>query len=179
MNENGQRVVYRWNKWIPSNVSDFGWKVSHGRIPSKDALRARGINLPSIVCSRCGIGTESMNHILFRCQLSKWIWWQVLVWLKLPLSFMPSSFHELVLVVENAIGSKMWKKLIEAIVLVTMWGIWKARNEIEFNKRHTSINRTMEQIKEHRVVIPGFSAASSWPAFLYFYIDDPPFKKKT
>ncbi|KAM0005812.1 hypothetical protein Hdeb2414_s0197g00829881 [Helianthus debilis subsp. tardiflorus] len=46
-------------------------------------------------------------------------------------------------------GSKSWKKIVGAILLVTIWEIWKARNEKTFNGHHINYNQTAEIIKKN------------------------------
>ncbi|MFS8032492.1 hypothetical protein Hanom_Chr17g01558421 [Helianthus anomalus] len=43
--------------------------------------------------------------------------------------------------------SKKKAKVIHAIILITMWCLWKARNELIFNQTHTSLPQIIEEVK--------------------------------
>ncbi|MFS7904066.1 putative reverse transcriptase zinc-binding domain-containing protein [Helianthus anomalus] len=91
------------------------------RIPSKENLTIRGVQLASINCDRCGLRVESSQHILWECWTAKAVWWAILVWLRIPFPTTDLSVQELLGLVANQRGSKDWRKLVEAILMITIW----------------------------------------------------------
>ncbi|KAL4571819.1 hypothetical protein LXL04_018584 [Taraxacum kok-saghyz] len=47
----GSLTKTRWNKWVPSKVNIFVWRLRLGRIPTKMKLRDRGIDVATL--GRC------------------------------------------------------------------------------------------------------------------------------
>ncbi|KAJ0626247.1 putative reverse transcriptase zinc-binding domain-containing protein [Helianthus annuus] len=81
-----------WNSWVPLKINLFNWRASMNRIPSKENLTIRGVQLASINCDRCGLRVESSQHILWECWTAKAVWWAILVWLRIPFPTTDLSF---------------------------------------------------------------------------------------
>ncbi|KAJ0546759.1 putative reverse transcriptase zinc-binding domain-containing protein [Helianthus annuus] len=137
-----------WNKWVPPKVNLFVWRTVKRRIAVKVELARRGIQLGDRTCSRCNNEEETVEHLLLNCLKSRAIWWNIMLWLKLPVQEGIESCEEILDRIDNFNGSKVWKTLIKAIVMTSMWQIWKSRNEVEFNRKEGSISNTMDGIKE-------------------------------
>ncbi|MFS7977434.1 putative reverse transcriptase zinc-binding domain-containing protein [Helianthus anomalus] len=137
-----------WNKWVPPKVNLFIWRAIKGRIAVKVELVKRGVQLENQICSRCNKEEESVNHLLLSCLKSRAVWWNVLIWLKLPVQMNYNSCEDLFDKIEELNGSKVWKNLIKAIFMITFWHIWKFRNDKEFNKKEGLISELVEGIKE-------------------------------
>ncbi|XP_021971088.1 uncharacterized protein LOC110866044 [Helianthus annuus] len=144
---NGSEEEWRhWNKWVPPKINYFTWRASVGRIPVKSELIKRRIPINSNICSRCNAQEESVNHAICGCSGSKRIWRDIVNWLKLPSS---TEFHECKDVLEyvkDLPGSNEWKKVINVVFQTTMWNIWKARNEKEFEGNNRSENSMVESV---------------------------------
>ncbi|KAJ0535046.1 putative reverse transcriptase zinc-binding domain-containing protein [Helianthus annuus] len=137
-----------WNKWVPSKVNLFTWRAAKNRIAAKVELIKRGVQLENQVCSRCKKEEESVNHLLLNCLKSRAIWRNILIWLKLPIQLNSDSCGDLLEMIEEINGSKEWKKLIKAIFMITIWQIWKYRNDVEFNKKEGLLKDSIDDIKE-------------------------------
>ncbi|XP_021975217.1 uncharacterized protein LOC110870339 [Helianthus annuus] len=136
-----------WNRWVPPKVNLFSWRIAMGRIPVKTELIKRGVQLQNQVCCRCDAYDESVEHLVLSCTMSKSIWWNILAWVKLPVSTQLGSSKELLKQVDSWKGSKVWKKVINLILQTTIWHIWKARNEQEFKGTRVSGSKVVEEIK--------------------------------
>ncbi|GJR58972.1 cycloartenol synthase [Tanacetum coccineum] len=66
--------VTLWNKWVPKKVNIFIWRALKGRLPVREELDKRGIDLDSLLCLCCDTVVESCNHSLVLCDLA----WRVL-----------------------------------------------------------------------------------------------------
>ena len=63
-----------WNKWVPKKVNIFIWRALRGRLPVREELDKRGIDLDSILCPCCDNVVESCNHCLVLCDLAMKVW---------------------------------------------------------------------------------------------------------
>ncbi|MFS7947983.1 putative reverse transcriptase zinc-binding domain-containing protein [Helianthus anomalus] len=136
-----------WNRWVPQKINYFCWRATRNKIACKVELGKRGVPIHDMECARCGEQHEDVKHLMINCPIAKGIWWTILVWLKLPANIDFNNCEEALNVADNYIGSKSWKKVIGMICMVTMWQIWKARNEKVFQGTNVSIIRTVEDIK--------------------------------
>ncbi|MFS7936182.1 putative reverse transcriptase zinc-binding domain-containing protein [Helianthus anomalus] len=117
------------------------------RIPAKTELGKRGALVADVNCSRCGLEPESTNHILSSCIWARAIWWQIRVWLKLPNPDQTDAPAQILKWIDTLAGLKDWKNVVIAIAFTTLWQIWKARNDMEFEQKSISIHKTVEDIK--------------------------------
>ncbi|XP_021979758.1 uncharacterized protein LOC110875870 [Helianthus annuus] len=118
------------------------------RIPDKVELNCRGINIEDLLCSRCERDEEWTEHLLLKCVLARATWWNIMAWLKLPNHEEHNSCEEMMQHIQEQNCSKDWKQLITAIIMITMWQIWKSRNELIFKGLNGSVTRTVDEIKE-------------------------------
>ncbi|KAJ0915820.1 putative reverse transcriptase zinc-binding domain-containing protein [Helianthus annuus] len=70
------------------------------------ALVARGMLIPSILCSRCGIAEESTDHVFVNCLWARSVWWNVFRWLKITTTYDDTSVNSLLEHVYAQVGSK-------------------------------------------------------------------------
>nr|GEX63523.1 RNA-directed DNA polymerase, eukaryota, reverse transcriptase zinc-binding domain protein [Tanacetum cinerariifolium] len=95
----------RWIKEVPIKVNVLAWKVRLNCLPSRLNLSRRGLPIPSILCSMCGVAIESSSHIFFGCSE---------IWLN-----------------NIRMPSKL-KKLLEGVCFVFWWHLWAYRNKLIF-----------------------------------------------
>ncbi|MFS7969024.1 hypothetical protein Hanom_Chr09g00804311 [Helianthus anomalus] len=105
-----------------------------GRIANAIELARRIIPIPSNLCLMCGLPLEMADHLLATCFISKGIWWQVQVWLKIPVVSQFDSAKELINLVEG------WerRKVVQAIFMLTCWRLWKNKNDKVFKGLNVS-----------------------------------------
>ncbi|KAJ0939707.1 putative reverse transcriptase zinc-binding domain-containing protein [Helianthus annuus] len=137
-----------WNKWVPPEVNLFVWRAMKRRIAVKVELARRGIQLGDQTCSRCKSEEESVEHLLINCLKTRATWWNIMIWLKLPLQEDIESCEDVLERIDAFNGSREWKTLIKAIVMTAMWQIWKSRNDVEFNRKEGTTTNTVDGIKE-------------------------------
>ncbi|GKE85569.1 RNA-directed DNA polymerase, eukaryota, partial [Tanacetum coccineum] len=68
-----------WDKTLPRKVNIFIWRLALDRLPHRRNLSARGIDIPSILCS-CNGNVKSSSHIFFDCDFTKEVWKLVRNW---------------------------------------------------------------------------------------------------
>ncbi|GJV82953.1 RNA-directed DNA polymerase, eukaryota, reverse transcriptase zinc-binding domain protein [Tanacetum coccineum] len=73
----GQETL--WNKLVPKKVNIFVWRALKGRLPVREELDKRGIDLDSVLCPCCNNVVESCSHCLITCDLAMSVWDKVFV----------------------------------------------------------------------------------------------------
>ncbi|GKC34835.1 RNA-directed DNA polymerase, eukaryota, partial [Tanacetum coccineum] len=56
----------RWVKHVPIKINVFAWRARLDRLPTRNNLASRGVDLDSYVCPLCGLVPEDIQHVLFR-----------------------------------------------------------------------------------------------------------------
>ncbi|MFS7958148.1 putative reverse transcriptase zinc-binding domain-containing protein [Helianthus anomalus] len=151
------------------------WRALLGCIASKEGLARRGISLPDVVCPRCSLDTESVDHIFIKCLWARSIWWNVLAWLRIRFPAQCESLTDLVKYVKDCPGSVRWKRLVSTVVIATVWRIWIARNSKVFEDLFIPIMKTVEFIKEDAFLWISNRAKNmepSWGKWLMFDVVD-------
>ncbi|GKC04386.1 RNA-directed DNA polymerase, eukaryota [Tanacetum coccineum] len=125
-------VPTRWVSLIPIKINIFAWRARLDRLPTRSNLACRGIVMDSVLCPICGSDTETISHILFRCNLGVHIfrkicrWWEV-DWLDV------SSFDDWLEWFSAIRLSSKVKLLMEGVCMVAWWHIWAYRNKLLFD----------------------------------------------
>ncbi|XP_071713621.1 uncharacterized protein [Rutidosis leptorrhynchoides] len=68
------------NGLVLKKVEVFIWRARLGRVPVRFELDKRGIDLNNVRCPICDGDIETVEHILFSCQVAKDLWSKVLKW---------------------------------------------------------------------------------------------------
>ncbi|XP_058754569.1 uncharacterized protein LOC131627730 [Vicia villosa] len=91
-----------WKANIPKKVKIFSWRFFIKRLPLKDLLAYRGINLTSLDCPFCSYHPESSEHLFFQCQITKTVWEKIYPWLGNDLEFSLEEFKSFGCIQEKA-----------------------------------------------------------------------------
>ena len=89
-----------------------------------------------------------MDHIFAKCIFSRCIWWNILVWLRIPWPPDELSLSELVTKILECPGSNRWKKIVFMVVVAMIWRIWEARKKMVFDGTFVPVRATVDLIKE-------------------------------
>ncbi|KAJ0880409.1 hypothetical protein HanRHA438_Chr10g0462791 [Helianthus annuus] len=73
-------------------------------------------------------------------------WQMIAQWGKFP-TFFAFDTSDLFIMHKHMGFSKKKAKVIQAVILITMWCLWKARKDLVFNQKQTSHTQIIEQIK--------------------------------
>ena len=122
---------FLWKIKIPLKVKIFIWLALKNRILTKDNLAKRGWtgNEQCHFCSQ----QETVEHLLFRCCLSKMVWQVVM--LALELVRPPDGMEDLVGAWADSFPP-IHRKLALSGGAAVCWTIWKTRNDACFNKKN-------------------------------------------
>ncbi|GJS69769.1 RNA-directed DNA polymerase, eukaryota, partial [Tanacetum coccineum] len=124
-------VPTRWVKSIPIKINIFAWRVSLDKLPTRLNLSLRGLDIPSIICPLCSIAVESTSHLLFSCQLARQLMIKVVHWWELEYQDF-HSYEDWLLWFKNLRVSKRLKDVFEGVCYISLWVIWKFRNQVLF-----------------------------------------------
>ncbi|XP_071728006.1 uncharacterized protein [Rutidosis leptorrhynchoides] len=122
------------NRLVPKKIEIFVWRARQSRLPTLCELNRRGIDLDSLLCLVCGNVIESVEHALFKCELSVKIWRCIFQWCIEPI---PRDLNFQSMLQGKRIGlnpndtSNTW----QAIEWTTAHAIWSNRNQVVFKKK--------------------------------------------
>ncbi|GJX26894.1 RNA-directed DNA polymerase, eukaryota [Tanacetum coccineum] len=139
--------------WIKlfDKINVFAWKVYLDRLPSRENLIRRGIQVPSLSCPICNSAHEDLSHLLFSCSMATDVvrlvcrWWD-LGWMPLgSYSDWLSWFKSI------RLGSKP-KGLLEGVFYVTWWSLWNFRNQLLFAGKNPRKDVIFDDIVERSFI---------------------------
>ncbi|GJR85663.1 reverse transcriptase domain, reverse transcriptase zinc-binding domain protein [Tanacetum coccineum] len=148
----GQETI--WNKLVPKKVNIFVWRVLKGRIPVREELDKRGIDLDSVLCPCCDSVVESCAHSLVLCDLARGVWEKIFSWWKVG-NVNAFTIDELFSanggVNVPSLSSRFW----QAVIWTTGYYIWKERNARVFGKKISSVNKIVQgiQLKSYEWIV--------------------------
>ncbi|MFS7976886.1 putative reverse transcriptase zinc-binding domain-containing protein [Helianthus anomalus] len=123
--------VLEWNKWVPGKCNLFVWRAEMGRIPTADALSRRGLQVGDGLCPLCKSEAESIDHLFTSCFVATVIWQKVSHWCNIPPIF-AFDFNDLLEMHKSSHINVAAKPVIQGIVFLTLWCLWRARNKAVF-----------------------------------------------
>ncbi|GKV09841.1 hypothetical protein SLEP1_g21281 [Rubroshorea leprosula] len=137
-----------WNRYVPSKVSVFGWRLFLNRLATKENLCKRGIVLSGgdKGCVFCHEGEEHLHHIFCGCKRVWLVWMKVLGWWEIQ-GVLPNDLFSWVELVVFEIGGGVLKELGALMFLVTAWFIWYWRNLYVFRSEGMSEEQLFESIQ--------------------------------
>ena len=63
-----------WKTKIPSKIAIFAWRLCRGRLPTKENLRKRNIQINNMLCPFCSGAMEDESHLFIHCIKIQPIW---------------------------------------------------------------------------------------------------------
>ncbi|KAJ0519996.1 putative RNA-directed DNA polymerase [Helianthus annuus] len=138
--------VVQWNNWVPLKIGIVAWRAEGERLPTRAALARRGIPVSSMACAMCGEHDETCEHLFVSCQFAQTIWQIIGQWCRYT-SLFTFCFRDVLDSHKWAPGGSRKKKAFHAITLITLWCIWKHRNDVVFGEKALSASNVIEEIK--------------------------------
>lgn len=104
---------------LPIEVNIFSWRMAINLLPSQLFLYRRRMEIPSLHCPICAIGTDSVNHSFFSCTFALEIQERILLWweIDIPLLFC----YEQWLFWLSALCISSLQRLFLEVVFVVSW----------------------------------------------------------
>jgi hypothetical protein len=148
--EGEEVVVFEqiWESPAPSKVIAFSWQLLYDRLPTTSNLDYRGIISPEISrdCVNCVGRMESAVHLFLHCPKVMVVWYEVFKWIGVVI-VMPNSIASLFRVVRGVAKNKKARLGLLMIWHVTIWSIWKARNNTIFACGFSAPSEIVDAIK--------------------------------
>ncbi|XP_022042128.1 uncharacterized protein LOC110944789 [Helianthus annuus] len=143
---NRPNCLFVWNNWNPKKVGIVSWREEKERLPMRCPLARRRINVPDLVCMLCREYDETGEHLFVLCHFAQTIWQNIAICCKIP-PIIAFDLKDILGMHDFCPGSRKKKKALNAIFLVTVWSIWKARNEVLFRSTQPSVSKVLEEVK--------------------------------
>ncbi|KAJ0586631.1 putative reverse transcriptase zinc-binding domain-containing protein [Helianthus annuus] len=135
-----------WNNWNPIKVNFLAWRVSIDRLPTLAALAHRNVISGQITCKLCDLHEEDVEHLFVSCEMAQQVWNFVSQWCKIS-SIYAFRVKDLLGWHKHVRGTEKWRKLVYAIVQVSIWVIWRCRNDLVFNGKQVNLDHMTSEIK--------------------------------
>ncbi|TYI29098.1 hypothetical protein ES332_A05G292700v1 [Gossypium tomentosum] len=118
------------------------------RIPSKEFLVKRGVNLQniSISCSRCEREPESTSHLFFQCKFIEGFWTKIFNWWEVVWKQV-EGFEDFFALSINVKMAEMKKSFWLISISAACWKVWLARNGLVFERRRVYMEFLIFQLK--------------------------------
>ncbi|GLT33473.1 hypothetical protein SLA2020_080610 [Shorea laevis] len=137
-----------WNRWVPSKVSFFGWRLCLDRLPTRWNLQKRGITLQGDerMCGLCKVGEEDADHLFCKCREAWLVWVKVFQWWGMEV-VMPATVKGMADIVLFCFGRMGGKEMGAFIYLIVTWYIWYWRNTLLFRDNGDMRHQLLEMIQ--------------------------------
>ncbi|XP_022007604.1 uncharacterized protein LOC110906841 [Helianthus annuus] len=116
------------------------------RLLTRCALAVRNVPVQDRTCVLCGNYDETSEHIFVACQFAQLIWQNVASWCRIP-PIIAFEVKDIITLHEVCSGSAKMKKALHAVTLVTIWSIWKTRNDAVFHQKAPNWVKNLDEIK--------------------------------
>jgi hypothetical protein len=136
-----------WKSAAPSKVCAFSWQLLLQRIPTRDNLRIRGVDMEANTrCPLCGNHEETEIHLFLHCNVATSVWYRICQWLSQVVVIPPDLLHSFAVFIGCGVGKKGRKGMM-VIWHAVMWCIWRMRNDVIFNNGTVDVNQLVDDIK--------------------------------
>lgn len=118
-----------WTCPVPPKVKTLAWKICRNALATKANLKHRRITA-SDVCDICGVEAEDTFHVFMRCPHARSLWFAMKETWSLPSEdqIRPTGPQWLLQLLTEI------KEEQRAPMLMTLWRIWHAHNEMTHDK---------------------------------------------
>lgn len=143
LSSNNQLGVFKllWECKAPTKIGAFAWRVLLNRIPTKQNLAKRGVQV-SFEDQRyvlCGGQTETEEHLFLYCPLVTAVWCSIYAWLGVSGTHYQGCLQHFLMLEGLLVWMLVW--------MAVFWTIWLERNEVIFNNKKTDVLRMVDLIK--------------------------------
>lgn len=135
-----------WLKLVPKKVNIFVWRALKRRLPVREELDKKGIDLDTILCPCCNSVVESCEHSLVMCSMAMGVWEKVYGWWKLG-GVNAFSIRD-IFSLNGGVNLPNHSRLLwQAVLWSSGYFIWKERNSRVFKAKVSSVNKIVQEIQ--------------------------------
>jgi hypothetical protein len=135
-----------WKAWAPPRCKVFIWLLLQNRLWTAVRLQLREWK-SNYFCALCERNVETASHLFIECPYSREIWMMIASWsacTKLaPPNWIRDDVEEWFLNMMD-LGSKM----AHTLAILTLWSIWKQRNDVICRDLRKSMQALFSEIKD-------------------------------
>jgi hypothetical protein len=140
-----------WKTKAPPKCKFFAWLMMKDRIWTAARLQRKG--WPNkYFCQLCIRNLETMTHLFCECRVTREIWEEVALWIQAP-SLLPENWSNSFAMEEwfielSAIEDASRRPGLQSIVLLTIWEIWRERNNRVFRREAKTVSHIVASIQD-------------------------------
>ena len=108
------------------------WLFLHGRILVKTRLARLYGRQNDVTCGLCEKEEETQDHLFLACPWSQELWRLIAAWWPFPP--LGSTYEDFRRNIRRAPGNRRQRRVTHAIIIATVYNIWRARNDHLFKK---------------------------------------------
>ncbi|XP_026442987.1 uncharacterized protein LOC113342770 [Papaver somniferum] len=120
----------------PPKIGFFLWLLAYNRLPTRDLLGRRGMDIPQ-GCLFCD-ADETSDHLLLHCTFARQVWNDFMCKANWFFS-MPADVNSMLQAWGLAQDSKECTAVWYIIPAAIMWSLWKERNNRDFNNKNSTV----------------------------------------
>ncbi|KAL5131494.1 hypothetical protein HKD37_12G034380 [Glycine soja] len=132
-----------WDLKVPPKVLSFAWRLLWDRLPTKDNLSRRQIQLDNDLCPLCQTQPETASYLFFTCDKVLPLWWEFFTWVKegtaLHNSPMANFLHT-----STTTGGKNITRRRKTWWLAATKSIWQSINDLVFHNQAFDIHKLID-----------------------------------
>ncbi|XP_076950772.1 uncharacterized protein LOC143623844 [Bidens hawaiensis] len=136
----------KWNNWVPGKVGLFAWRAELDKLPLLTLLARRNVGVGSLDGPACGELEETTEHIFVSCGLAQSVWQVISIWCNVP-QVCAFSVRDLLELYKFTKFPKRKTKAFHAVCMVTLWCLWKVRNDMVFGGLKILARNVVKDVK--------------------------------
>lgn len=131
-----------WQIKVPPKVTHVCWRALTDCLPTMSMLYSRYVPV-QLNCPVCNAGEETIGHALVSCSFATACWNKVLGNRFLGLV---TSFKDWFFQIVNSVNKEKREE-----ILMTCWALWKARNELVWQKKRSLVENVISSTRSYFV----------------------------
>ncbi|XP_022042159.1 uncharacterized protein LOC110944824 [Helianthus annuus] len=141
-------ALFDWCIWLPQKCNIFMWRAMLERLPTKTTLIKRNIQVENNFCIFCDDSDETAEHLFTSCIFSTRVWQAIAKWCRFPFLYV-CDLKDLMNIYKNMRLNTAKKDMVQGLLIIGCWRIWKARNDRIFNNKITKIDEVVADVKTY------------------------------
>ena len=130
------------NKLLPRKCKDFNWRIFYGQVNTE--MRLKKMKYSNGICTVCNSQEENLEHLLLSCTGIQEIWKEIEKVVKLIHDDIELSTC---IILTGFFKEQVFGKLVNVIMSICRWNIWKRRNLYKYEKQSMSTDQCLKTIK--------------------------------